>query len=154
MSSDELHARQERRFSRIVAAGWRVPFYAKRWRAAGLAPGDIRGLDDLALLPERLTADRVTLSTLHVQSSCAMGGRRETSVADSFGAVWDADGLHVVGAAGLPGPTVVNPQGSIMAIAHRNALRFLEIRSRGGGRSARAPAAPGGDLASPVSSGA
>ena len=51
MSRDELHALQERRFRRVVARGWEVPFYARRWRAAGLEPGDVHGLDDLAKLP-------------------------------------------------------------------------------------------------------
>ena len=51
MSRDELRALQERRFLRVAARGWEVPFYARRWRAAGLEPGDVRGLDDLAKLP-------------------------------------------------------------------------------------------------------
>ena len=42
---------QERRFRRVVARGWEVPFYARRWRGAGLEPGDVRGLDDLGKLP-------------------------------------------------------------------------------------------------------
>ena len=51
MSRDELRALQERRFQRVVARGWEVPFYARRWRAAGLEPGDVRGLDDVGKLP-------------------------------------------------------------------------------------------------------
>ncbi len=51
MSCDELRSLQDRRFRRVVARGWEVPFYARRWRAAGLEPGDVRGLDDLAKLP-------------------------------------------------------------------------------------------------------
>ena len=51
LSPDELHAVQERRFLRVVARGWQVPFYARRWRAAGLEPGDIGGLDDIGKLP-------------------------------------------------------------------------------------------------------
>jgi choline dehydrogenase-like flavoprotein len=47
---------------------------------------------------------------------------------DSFGKVRGADGLYVNDASLLPGPTVVNPQGTVMAIAHRNALRFLDAR--------------------------
>ena len=51
MSRDELRSVQDRRFRRVAARGWEVPFYARRWRAAGLEPGDVRGLDDLGKLP-------------------------------------------------------------------------------------------------------
>ena len=51
LSRDELHRLQERRFRKVVARGWEVPFYARRWRAAGLEPGDVRGLEDIAKLP-------------------------------------------------------------------------------------------------------
>ncbi len=57
VSRDELRSRQERQLLHLVDFGWRVPFYAKRWRSAGLAPGDVRGLDDLALLPTYTKAD-------------------------------------------------------------------------------------------------
>ena len=51
LSRDELHGLQERRFRKVVARGWEVPFYARRWRAAGLEPGDVRGLEDITKLP-------------------------------------------------------------------------------------------------------
>ena len=51
MSRDELHALQTARFRDLVAAAWDVPFYRRRWTDAGLAPGDIRTLDDLSLIP-------------------------------------------------------------------------------------------------------
>ena len=51
LGSEELRSLQDRRFRRVVARGWEVPFYARRWRAAGLEPGDVRGLDDLSKLP-------------------------------------------------------------------------------------------------------
>ena len=51
MSRDELRSLQDRRFRQVVARGWEVPFYARRWRVAGLEPGDVRGLDDIAKLP-------------------------------------------------------------------------------------------------------
>jgi len=46
-----LRALQERRFLAQVARGWQIPFYRRHWRAAGLEPGDIRGLADLGKLP-------------------------------------------------------------------------------------------------------
>ena len=51
VSRDALHGLQERRFREVVARGWEVPFYARRWRAAGLEPGDVRRLEDIAKLP-------------------------------------------------------------------------------------------------------
>lgn len=51
MSRDRLRALQEKRFQRVLERAWRTPFYARRWGAAGIEPGDIRSLDDLPLLP-------------------------------------------------------------------------------------------------------
>jgi phenylacetate-CoA ligase len=49
LSRDELRALQERRFAEVMKRAWQVPFYRRHW--AGIEPGDIRGLDDLARLP-------------------------------------------------------------------------------------------------------
>jgi len=51
MSRDELHALQERRFLALAAKAWDNPFYARRWGAAGIEPGDIKSLDDLPRIP-------------------------------------------------------------------------------------------------------
>ena len=51
LSRDALRALQERRFARVMARAWQVPFYRDRWTAAGLEPGDISSLDDLARVP-------------------------------------------------------------------------------------------------------
>lgn len=51
MSRDELRAIQDRQFRRVVARGWQIPFYQRLWRAQGLEPGDIGGLDDIGKLP-------------------------------------------------------------------------------------------------------
>ena len=51
LSRDALRALQERRFARVMERAWQVPFYRDRWTAAGLEPGDIAGLDDLARVP-------------------------------------------------------------------------------------------------------
>lgn len=51
LSRDELRARQEALFARCVDRAWRTAFYRRLWGAAGLAPGDIRSLDDLPTLP-------------------------------------------------------------------------------------------------------
>jgi phenylacetate-CoA ligase len=56
-SRDELRAAQERRFRTVMARAWRVPFYRRRWGAAGIEPGDIRSLDDLVKVPRYAKSD-------------------------------------------------------------------------------------------------
>src|ERR1039458_9031684 len=50
-SRDELRALQEIRFVKQIERAWQIPFYERRWKAAGIGKGDIRGLDDLAHIP-------------------------------------------------------------------------------------------------------
>jgi choline dehydrogenase-like flavoprotein len=82
---------------------------------------------DVALLPATIPANRANLSTLHLFSSCRMGEKRHGCTADSFGKVYGADRLYIVDASLLCGPTTVNPQGTVMAIAHRNIVEFLSL---------------------------
>lgn len=51
MGADELRSLQERRFAEVVQVAWHTPFYRRLWGRAGVEPGDIGGLDDLASLP-------------------------------------------------------------------------------------------------------
>ena len=51
MSRDELRGIQNERFLKVLAFAWKVPFYRRRWGEAGIEPGDIRSLDDIAKLP-------------------------------------------------------------------------------------------------------
>ncbi|MGG5809270.1 phenylacetate--CoA ligase family protein [Falsiroseomonas sp. CW058] len=57
LSRDELRARQERDFRRVLDFAWKVPFYRRLWGAKGIEPGDIRTLDDLPKLPSYDKAD-------------------------------------------------------------------------------------------------
>jgi phenylacetate-CoA ligase len=50
-SRDELRALQERRFLKTMQRGWEIPFFQRHWGAAGMQPGDIKGLDDLPTIP-------------------------------------------------------------------------------------------------------
>lgn len=89
---------------------------------------DLHGPEDLDRLPDRLDPGRVSLSTLHLMGTCPMGGDPDRSVTDGFGRVRDAENLYLADSAMLPGATVVNPQGTIMAMARRNAEHFLDRR--------------------------
>lgn len=47
LSRDELDALQQERFLRQMERAWQIPFYQRRWSAAGMEPGDIRSIADL-----------------------------------------------------------------------------------------------------------
>ncbi|MDR6935564.1 phenylacetate--CoA ligase family protein [Luteibacter sp. 3190] len=54
----EVRALQFERLKRLLEWCWReVPYYRRRWTQAGIAPGDIRSLDDYAHLPVLTKAD-------------------------------------------------------------------------------------------------
>ena len=88
--------------------------------------GSIRSADDLKKLPDVVSNSRTNLMSLHVFCSCPMGERREATAVDSWGRVWDAPGLSIHDASVLCDAPGVNPQGSVMAFAHRNTKRYLE----------------------------
>ena len=74
-----------------------------------------------AVLPAGISG----LMTIHLFSSCPMGENRSKCAVDSFGRVHSVANLHVNDASILCGAPGVNPQGTIMALARRNVLRFL-----------------------------
>jgi choline dehydrogenase-like flavoprotein len=84
--------------------------------------------DDLAKLPDILPSGLANLMTIHLFSSCPMGEDKIKCAADSFGRVHGFKNLYVADASLLCTAPGVNPQGSIMALARRNVMRFLEGR--------------------------
>jgi choline dehydrogenase-like flavoprotein len=76
-------------------------------------------------LPESLPRKLTNLMTIHLFSSCPMGENKKICAVDSFGKVHGFKNLYVADASLLCTAPGVNPQGSIMAIARRNALHFL-----------------------------
>ena len=72
-----------------------------------------------------LPAQVLNLSTVHAFASCPMGQHRAKTAADSFGRVWGWQNLVLADASCLPGSPGVNPQATVMALARRNARRFL-----------------------------
>jgi choline dehydrogenase-like flavoprotein len=89
----------------------------------GMAP--LTDVDQLSTVPAVLPPARTSLMTVHLFSSCPMGEDRSRCAVDSFGKVHEADGLYVSDASLLCSAPGVNPQGSIMGFARRNALKFL-----------------------------
>ncbi|MGL5082117.1 MAG: GMC family oxidoreductase N-terminal domain-containing protein [Microcoleaceae cyanobacterium] len=80
---------------------------------------------DINQIPEILPADQTNLMTVHVFSTCPMGEDQQKCATNSFGKVHGFDNLYIADASLLCTAPGVNPQGSIMAIARRNALKFL-----------------------------
>jgi choline dehydrogenase-like flavoprotein len=85
----------------------------------------ITGRDGLFSLPNQLATGSPGLMTIHLFSSCPMGEREDRCAVDSFGRVHGLKNLHVADASLLCTAPGVNPQGTIMALARRNALHFL-----------------------------
>lgn len=51
MPREDLRSLQNERFLRLVAFGWKIPFYQRHWGAAGVTAADIRSIDDIGKLP-------------------------------------------------------------------------------------------------------
>ena len=120
----------------LFAAGAKKVFPALRGFPALLGPDACRGW-----LAQPLPLSAMSLSTVHVFSSCPMGENPDLCATDSFGKVTGFRNLNVNDASLLPDSPGVNPQGTIMAVALRNAERFAE-RHRMPRRGVRATAAP------------
>jgi choline dehydrogenase-like flavoprotein len=88
----------------------------------------LRSVAEAHALPDRLPRGAAMLTSVHVFASCPMGEDRRLSATDSWGRLHEGGGLRIADASLMGGPTIANPQGSVMAIAHRNALEAIERR--------------------------
>jgi choline dehydrogenase-like flavoprotein len=85
----------------------------------------LKNVDQLRTLPELFTGGDGSLTSVHVFSSCPMGENAALTATDSYGRVHGTDGLYISDASLLCEPTVVNPQGTVMAVCHRNVMHAL-----------------------------
>jgi choline dehydrogenase-like flavoprotein len=89
------------------------------------APASLRSsAEALALLERPPPLAAMDLSTVHAFSTCPMGENPDLCATDSFGRLRDFENLYVNDASLIPDSPGVNPQGTTMAIALRNAERF------------------------------
>jgi choline dehydrogenase-like flavoprotein len=88
----------------------------------------VRSRRDLAILQGTFSADRASLMTVHLCSTVPMGGDDRRSATDGHGRVRGTANVYVNDASLLPDAPGVNPQASVMAVAIRNARRFLDAR--------------------------
>lgn len=123
MPRAQLREIQERRFRSQVARAWEIPFYQRRWRAAGLEPGDVRGVEDLAKIPPYTVHDIRDSIARNPPFGDFMGvsprdGRRLPLVVQTSG-----------GTTGLPRPMLYAPQDrEIMAILGARRLVMHGVR--------------------------
>ena len=66
--------------------------------------------------------------TVHLTGTAPMGEDAGVAAVDSFGRLHGMDNVQVNDASTLPWAPGVNPQGTLMAVAHRNVEAFLERR--------------------------
>jgi choline dehydrogenase-like flavoprotein len=110
-----------RKLSELLLAAGAEALYPT---VAGAVP--LAGIDDLSKVADPLPQGRTSLMTIHLFSSCPMGEDQRRCVADSFGKVHGQEDLYIADASLLCTAPGVNPQGSVMAFARRNALHFLD----------------------------
>jgi choline dehydrogenase-like flavoprotein len=84
----------------------------------------VRKRGDLATMQSKFSANRASVMTVHLCSTVPMGEDGAKCGADSFGRVHGTTNVWVNDASLLPTAPGVNPQGTVMALAIRNARRF------------------------------
>ena len=89
----------------------------------------VRSRRDLAVMQGTFAARRASLMTVHLCSTVPMGGDARRSATDGHGLVRGTANVYVNDASLLPDAPGVNPQASVMAVAIRNARRFLDARA-------------------------
>ena len=82
--------------------------------------------DAKKLYSAKIPKTAIELFTVHMMGTARMGNDPTRHVVDSYGKFYDADGLYISDASLFPSPIGVNPMETIMALATRNAERFLE----------------------------
>ena len=82
-------------------------------------------MSDLIELPDQINSSKTSIMSVHMFSSCPMGEDRDICVVDSYGKVHGQKNLWVSDASMIPSATGVNPQGTIMAFAKRNAEKII-----------------------------
>ena len=91
----------------IGHAGWRNPQQAREYAH------------------NNLPVKNSLLMTIHLFSSCPLGGNKQLCATDSFGKLHQMRNLYIADASLIPEAPGVNPQASIMALALRNAQHFI-----------------------------
>ncbi len=87
----------------------------------------VRKRRDLATMQSAFSAAKASVMTVHLCSTVPMGEDTARCGANSFGRVHGTSNVWVNDASLLPTAPGVNPQGTVMALAIRNARRFATM---------------------------
>ena len=121
LSDGEELFRGLQHLSRALYAAGAVCLYPSISQAPMLSAGDLQFFTQY----NRQIHQRLQVSTFHLMGGCALGENSALCGADSQGRVRGAENLWVNDGSMLCTSLGVNPQGSIMALARRNAHAFL-----------------------------
>ena len=89
----------------------------------------VSGRRDLAAMQGTFGVAKASVMTVHLCSTVPMGEQSGVSATDSHGLVNGTSNVYVNDASLLPDAPGVNPQASVMAVAIRNARRFIGRRA-------------------------
>jgi len=87
----------------------------------------LRSASECSQLSGILNPRNSSLSAIHLHSTVRMGEDQSLCGADSHGRLHGADNIWVNDSSLLPTSPGVNPQATILAIARRNVLRWLDV---------------------------
>lgn len=80
---------------------------------------------DIPALRAGVTAGKAQITAIHLHSTVPMGSEQRGCPADAYGKLRGLDNVWVNDASLLPDTPGINPQGTILAIARRNAEKML-----------------------------
>ena len=89
----------------------------------------VRNRADVGDMTSMFAASKASVMTVHLCSTAPMGADEKRCATDSHGLVHGTTNVFVNDAALLPEAPGVNPQASVMAVAIRNARRYVDQRS-------------------------
>jgi len=109
------------------AAGAREVYTAFHTTPVLYSPDDIK-----PMLSKPAKVEDTEYFTAHIMGTCRMSSDARNGVVDPNGQAWDVPGLYIADASVLPGTIGVNPQVTIMALAHLIAQRLSDELGRVG----------------------
>ncbi len=128
----ELNDRDAQKLVKATAMLCELLFAAGAKRIAPAFEGmpAMHSVDDVKKLYDaKVPKSGIELFTVHMMGTARMGDDPTRHVCDSYGKVYDTDGLYISDASLFPSPIGVNPMETIMALSTRNAERLLETNA-------------------------
>jgi choline dehydrogenase-like flavoprotein len=89
---------------------------------------DVQRADQIPAQVASMTRRTADVMTVHICSSVPMGEDRALCAVNSYGASHEVEALYVNDASIVNGAPGINPQGTVMALAIRNAEHYLASR--------------------------